>query len=143
MPQLLGDVLILAAVLAAVAVVAAWWRRRDGRLRTSDDRLTRAELAALGAPAGTPVLLQFTAPGCRPCAASWRVLEAVSADRGGVVLHAIDVGSAPQVARDHRVLRAPTVLVVGADGRVHARTSGVPDLRELAATVDDLMVRAA
>jgi thiol-disulfide isomerase/thioredoxin len=142
MPQPL-DLLVLGLLIGAVAVTAAWWRRRDGRLRAAHDRLTRVELAALGAPAGIPVLLQFTAPGCRPCAASWRVLEAVSAERGGLALHAVDVGRVPQVAREHRVLRAPTVLVVGADGRVHARSSGVPDRDQLAATVDDLLVCAA
>jgi thiol-disulfide isomerase/thioredoxin len=133
----MSDLLILLVVVAAT-VVAAWWlRRRRGRLRRSDDRLSRAELTRLGAPAGVSLLLQFTAPGCRPCEASWRVLESVAGERTDVAVHAIDVSDAPDVARAHRVLRAPTVLVVAADGSVRARTSGVPNAGELVALLDE------
>jgi thiol-disulfide isomerase/thioredoxin len=132
----MNNVLILAAVIVVTGVVAAWWRARDGAVRlVPDDRLSADELATLGAPRGVPVLLQFTAPGCVPCRASWQVLEDVSTRRDGVVLHAIDVADAPDVARRHGVLRAPTVFVIAADGRVTARASGVPDAGDLDAAL--------
>lgn len=137
------SVLILAGVIAATAAVAAWWRLRDGAVRSvDDDRLSGEELRILGAPVGVAVLLQFTAPGCAPCRASWQVLESISTRRTGVALHAIDVADAPDLVRRHGILRAPTVFVIAADGRVTARASGVPDPGDLEAALAEAALAA-
>lgn len=135
------DVLLLAAVVGGAAVLAACWRTRDGRLRDVDEALSVAELALVGADPTRPLLLELTAPGCAPCAVARRVLDDVAAGTPVAVV-AVDVGDVPDLARAHRVLRAPTVLAVAPGGRVRARVSGVPDAGELRAVLRELGVGA-
>jgi glutaredoxin len=129
-------VLALVAVLALTGLLAVVYRARDGQVRATAERFARAELDALGAPAVPLLALVFTAPSCGPCAAAQRVLAEVTARRAGVAVHAVDVADAPDVARAHHVLRAPTVFVVEASGRVRGRVSGVPDAGALGALLD-------
>lgn len=120
-------VVIVAAVLLIASALSAWWRAREGRVHHSvaeaDDRL--ALLAG-----GRRTFLQFTAPDCHPCVAARRVLDAVATERGLRVV-AVDVGADPGLARQHRILRAPTTLLVEPDGTARARIGGVPDPAEL------------
>lgn len=131
------DLLVLGAVVAATAALAWWWRSRDGRIRQGrGPRLAAADLAALGAPPGVTVLVEFTAPGCRPCVAAREVLRRAAAERGDVSVVLADVGAHLDLARSHGVLRAPTTLVVDPDGRVRHRITGVPDAADVADLLD-------
>jgi thiol-disulfide isomerase/thioredoxin len=131
------DLLILGGVLMVTAALAVGWRARQGRVTTvHDGRLHEADRAALDAPPDVALLLEFTAPGCTPCAATGRILGEVAAERDGIAVVLADVGRHPDLARAHRVLRAPTTLVVAADGAVRHRISGVPDPAEVAELLD-------
>jgi thiol-disulfide isomerase/thioredoxin len=132
------DIAVLAAVLAATAAAWWWWRRRDGAVRsgTPGEHLSAADRAAVGAPTDAIVLLQFTAPGCTSCGAAQAVLSEVAARRPDVAVATADVGQHLDLARTHRVLRAPTTLVVDRQGVVRHRVTGVPAAGALAAVVD-------
>ena len=125
-------VLVLVAALVVTACLALWWRRREGRVVRGSDRFTRAQLAALGVPPGASALVEFTAPHCAPCASARRVLDEVAATYNTLVVTA-DAGH--EVARAHRVLRAPTTFVLAADGAVRGRISGVPARDDVVALV--------
>jgi thiol-disulfide isomerase/thioredoxin len=132
----------VAIILAVVAVTAAlwWWRRsRDGAIRAGrqGERLSAGDRAAVGVPDDAVVLLEFTAPGCRPCMAARSVLDEVAKERIDVVVATADVGEHIELARLHGVLRAPTTLVVDKAGVVRHRITGVPAADALAAVVDE------
>lgn len=127
------EVVILGGVVAATAAFSLWWRARDGAVRTVTDRFADAELAALGAPAGQRLLVEFTAPSCAPCTAARRVLDQVAAAHGDVAVRLADVGEHLDLARTHHVLRTPTTFAVAADGRVLGRVAGIPDPADVAA----------
>jgi thiol-disulfide isomerase/thioredoxin len=130
-------VVLLVAVVAATAAVAAWWRAREGRVRA---RRPAPSAAATGPPSGAPLtLLELTAPSCAPCARAKLVLDAVAADRPAVEVRTVDIADALDLARAHRVLRAPTTLLVDGRGQVRAVVGGVPRREELEATVDALL----
>lgn len=131
------DAGVLIAVLVAVALFSVWWKRRDGRVRRVADRFTADELAALGVPAGSAALVEFTAPHCAPCRATKQVLDDVARLWPDVAVVAVDVGDALAVSKAHHVMRAPTTFVLGADGVVRGRIGGVPDPGELAGLLED------
>lgn len=133
--------LLVVALVALVALVGWWWNRRDGRVRSlADDapRLAREHLAAVGldlhgASAGVILL---GSPTCTPCVAVERVLRELAADRPGLRWVKVDAADHLALAEAHRVLRVPTLLVLDADRRLIARTSGVPAASDLAAVLD-------
>jgi thiol-disulfide isomerase/thioredoxin len=133
------DALIVLAVVAVTAVLWWWRRSRDGRIRSGrqGERLSAADRAAVGVPDDAVVLLEFTAPGCRPCAAAKSVLDDVAQTRADVVVATADVGEHIDLARLHGVLRAPTTLVIDKAGVVRHRITGVPARDGLAAAVDE------
>ncbi len=133
------DLLALAVVLAVTALFALWWRAREGRVRNVDERFTRAELDAVGAPPDAWTLLEISAPHCAPCVDARQVLDEVAAQRSDVVVRVADVDEQLELVRTHRVLRAPTVFVLEPLGAVRARVSGVPDVGELAAVLDSTL----
>lgn len=129
-PDVVDSFLLRAAALAVLLLAALAFglrrRRADGRSRAvrDGDRLTFADLgAALGDGA---TLVQFSAPACAPCRAAHRVLSATAAATPGVVHLELDAGEHLDLARRLGVLRTPTIIVLAPDGRVVARTSGVP-----------------
>jgi thiol-disulfide isomerase/thioredoxin len=127
----------LVAMLAALALALAGgavWRRSNGRLRKTrteggpvmprQQRLTSEQLGhALGERA---TLLQFSSAFCAPCRATRRILADVAAMTQGVAHLDIDAESHLDLVRELNVLRTPTVLVLGADGRIVSRGSGQP-----------------
>lgn len=137
------DVLVLGGVVLLVAVASVWWRSRDGRVRHVDDRFTDEQLAGLQAPYGHLLLVLFTAPSCAPCAATRHLLDEVAGSRPRVTVRTVDVGDAIDLARAHRVLRAPTTFVVQADGAVRGRIGGIPERADLVALLDEDAARRA
>ena len=152
-------VLVLLFVIGATAVFSAWWKARDGRVRgpvaspgADHDRpdpaagsstsrwstlpVEAADLAAAVAPSTPLVFVEFTAPNCRPCVATREVLERAVAGRDDVGIVALDVAEALDLARSHRVMRAPTTLLITDEGHLLGRVSGVPREDELLALLD-------
>ena len=130
------DVLTLAAVLVLAAGAAAWWRRSQGRAREAHGQLDPSARERLGVPHGRELLLLFTAPTCTTCDAARAVLTDVAGRRPNLALAEASVDDELSLARQHGVLRAPTVLLVGADGGVRARFAGVPAPDALGELVD-------
>lgn len=133
------DILPLLVVVVLIGVASLMLRRRTGVTLVSGERFTTAELAAVGLRDLRGGFVVFTAPGCSACGPARAVVEDVAARHGlGVVI--ADAQEHHALVRDHRVLRAPTTFLVGRDGDVVGRISGVPRDAELE---DLLTTRAA
>src|SRR5690242_3424238 len=105
-------------------------RRRDGRLAPAprsaagNQSLTMAEL---GRPLGTrATLLQFSSSFCAPCRAARQLLADVAAGDAGVSHVEIDVADRLDLVRLLNVRRTPTVFVLGPQGEIARRASGLP-----------------
>lgn len=145
-PVLLRLLLVLGG-LALVVAVGAWWQRRDGRVRTTDhadhggddtarlsaDQLEAVGLELSGSSAGAVLL---GSPTCAPCGIVKRILGEVADQRDGFRWVYADAADHLELAREHRVMRVPTLFLVDARGRILARTSGVPAQDELTAVLD-------
>ena len=116
---------MVAAVLVLATVAAFALRRRDGRLRgTRQQTLTMAEL---GQPLGTrATLLQFSSSFCAPCRAARQLLAVVAVRDAGVAHVEIDVADRLDLVRRLDVRRTPTVFVLGPQGQITRRASGLP-----------------
>ncbi len=121
----LTGVIVLGVVLVLATAVGFGWRWYSGRLRESSDaRLTAAELGQPLGPAAT--LVQFSSALCAPCRAA-RVLLADAAARADGVRHVeIDVDERMDLVRRLGISRTPTVLVLGPQGQITRRASGLP-----------------
>lgn len=139
MDPLLLRMFAVALLLAAVTVAGRWWRRRDGVVRTVHGERLRTEqledvgLRLAGAQLGAVLLGTST---CAPCETVKRVLRGLAAERHGFRWVYVDAAEHLALAREHRVHRVPTLLLVEPDGRVVARTSGVPEPGELREVLD-------
>lgn len=135
---------VLLAALAATAVVALLLRRRDGRFAATGvpeahapaDERERVDAADLDAPLGErATLVQFSSSFCSPCRATRVLLADVVRSVPGVAHVEVDAESNLDLVRRHRVLRTPTVLVLGPDGEVVQRASGVPRREQVLAAL--------
>lgn len=106
--------LVVAAIIAVSALAGRWWRARQGRVvhrrHFGDDGAIRA--------------LLFTTPQCRTCPQMRANLTAVAAAHGDFHFTEVDASTDLDAARRHRVLRAPTVVLLGSDGTEVARAAG-------------------
>jgi thiol-disulfide isomerase/thioredoxin len=131
--------LVVVGALAAVAAAGWWWNRRSGTVRApeGDGRFAREELAAVGlnGAAGVRAVL-FGSPSCVPCRTVKEVLAEVEEERDGFTWVSIDAADHLELTRQHHILRVPTLFVIGHDGRIVARTSGVPATRDLVRVLD-------
>lgn len=107
---------IVAVVVAVAAVVGRLWQARQGRVRATG--------AAPTSPAEDVRALLFTTPTCRTCPHVRSNLAAVAAAHPSFAWREVDAARDPDTARDHRVLRAPTVVFHTAAGTEVARVSG-------------------
>ena len=125
---------MVAAVLMLATVAAFALRRRDGQLKATRQRsLTVAEL---GQPLGTrATLLQFSSSFCAPCRAARQLLADVAARDTGVEYVEIDVAGRLDLVRLLDVRRTPTLFVLGPQGQITRRASGVPRRDEVLAAV--------
>jgi thiol-disulfide isomerase/thioredoxin len=130
----LAGVIVVAAVLVVATVAAFALRRRDGQLKgTRQQSLTTAEL---GQPLGTrATLLQFSSSFCAPCRAARQLLADVAAHDAGVVHVEIDVADRLDLVRRLDVRRTPTVFVLGPQGQITRRATGLPRREDVLAAV--------
>ena len=150
--------IVLAAVLAAAGAFGMIWKTRSGRLRpgpaaTADgggppapsggppgpggQALTGAEL---GRPlGGRATLVQFSSAFCAPCRATRVILADVAGQVQGVAHVEIDAGGRPDLVRRLDIRRAPTVLVLGPDGRIARRGSGQPRKADIIAALGEVI----
>jgi thiol-disulfide isomerase/thioredoxin len=134
--------LIGVAVLIVVAIAAGRvLRARDGRVTVVDNgaRVASHHLDAVGlrldgAAAGAVLL---GSPTCAPCDTVKRVLGELEAERPSFRWVYADAGEHLGLAQEHRIMRVPTLLVVEPDGRIVARTSGVPNRDALRRVLDE------
>jgi thiol-disulfide isomerase/thioredoxin len=130
----LAGAIVVAAVLVLATVAAFALRWRDGRLKgTRQQPLTVAEL---GQPFGArATLLQFSSSFCAPCRAARELLADVAARDAGIVHVEIDVADQLDLVRLLDVRRTPTVFVLGPQGQITRRASGVPSRDDVLAAV--------
>ena len=130
---------MVAVVLVAATVGGLALRRRDGRLDVAPlkaagrQSLTGAEL---GQPLGSrATLLQFSSSFCAPCRAARQLLADVAARDTGVTHVEVDVADRLDLVRLLDVRRTPTVFVLGPQGQVTRRASGLPRRDDVVAAV--------
>jgi len=129
-------------VLATVGALVL--RRRDGRLTGSGLGGSRRPItrprpltgADLGQPLGSrATLLQFSSSFCAPCRAAKQLLADVAARNDGVAHVEINVADRMDLVRLLDVRRTPTVFVLGPQGQITRRASGLPRRDEVVAAV--------
>lgn len=141
MPDVLFRLLLVLAVVASAAAFGWWWQRRDGRVRASapgSHGFDPEQLRAVGLdPAGSEaVALLLGSPTCAPCETVKRILAEVAEARPGFRWGYVDAADHLDLAERHHVMRVPTLFVLDPDGRILARTSGVPAARDLVRVLD-------
>lgn len=120
----------LLIVLAVVAGATGLWAlvQRHGRgFRPTGPAAPVPALTAadLGGPLGTvATFVQFSTQACAVCPQVRRTLAEVAAEQPGVRHVEVSAEERLDLVRRHGVMRSPTVLLVGPDGTVRARTSG-------------------
>jgi thiol-disulfide isomerase/thioredoxin len=130
----LAGTIVVAAVLVLATVAAFALRRRDVRLR--ETRQQALSMAELGQPLGTrATLLQFSSSFCAPCRAARQLLADVAARDAGVAHVEIDVANRLDLVRRLDVRRTPTVFVLGPQGQITCRASGLPRREDVLAAV--------
>ena len=133
---MLAGILVCALVLAAAAAFGLRRRHRDGKLTAPrPGRLTAAEL---GQPLGArATLLQFSSEFCAPCRATRQILGEVASGLDGVSHVEVDAAQRLDLVRRLDVRRTPTVFVLGPDGQVTRRGSGLMRKDEVLAALGD------
>lgn len=133
-PGVTAGAIVAVVVLAFAAVGGLAWQRRNGRLKQARQRVLTG--ADLGHPLGTrATLLQFSSSFCAPCRATRQLLADVAAGTEGVAHVELDVTDRLDLARLLDIRRTPTVLVLGPQGQVAVRASGVPRRADVMAAV--------
>ncbi|MGH3273096.1 MAG: TlpA family protein disulfide reductase [Streptosporangiaceae bacterium] len=125
-----GGTLALVVTLAAAMLIGLAWRATSGWMRPApDSAATAARVTAsdIGQPLGEQAtLLQFSSAFCAPCRATRVILADVARQAPGIAHVEIDAESHLDLVRALRVMRTPTVFVLGADGVIVRRASGQP-----------------
>lgn len=138
---------IVAGVLLFTLAVGHWWQRRQGRVHnaaaSSNGRrpvgFSHAQLAEVGLDRdGANALgLLLGSPTCAPCVHVKATLSEIEQERANFRWAYIDAGDHLALAKSHHVMRVPTLFLIDPqDGRIIARTSGVPAKRDLVEALD-------
>jgi thiol-disulfide isomerase/thioredoxin len=132
----LAGILVCALVLAAAAAFGLRRRRRDGKLTAP--RPGQVTAVQLGQPLGArATLLQFSSEFCAPCRATRQILGEVASGLNGVSHVEVDAAERLDLVRLLDVRRTPTVFVLGPDGQVTRRGSGLMRKDEVLAALGD------
>lgn len=142
---------MLIAALAVAAAVGAAVRLRAGKVR-SYSRTDRADSFGtsppvsvvtaddLGASLGQKAtLVQFSTEYCTYCGPTRKLLGEIAAERSGVAVVEVDAAERMDLTRRLRVFSTPTVLVLGPDGTVAARSAGQPRKADLAESLGSVL----
>ena len=130
---------MVAVVLALASAGAVALRRWNGRLAAASRSAAKHPLltaAELGQPLGSrATLVQFSSSFCAPCRAARQLLADVAGRDTGVAHVEIDVADRLDLVRLLDVRRTPTVFVLGPQGQITRRASGLPRREDLVAAV--------
>jgi thiol-disulfide isomerase/thioredoxin len=125
----IGGLIACLVVLAGATAFGVAWRRRAGRLtgpRSATAGGLRLGPAELGQPLGPrATLLQFSSEFCAPCRATRQILAEVAGGAEGVRHVEVDAGERMDLVRLLNVRRTPTVFVLGPEGQIARRGSGL------------------
>ena len=121
---------VLLGTLVLGLVAGAALRARNGKVRAArpeaPSRTLPAPVAEALQPATAVTLVQISTTFCAPCRHTRAVLSALAEKTDGLRHVDIDVTDQPDVAKELGVLRTPTTLALGPDGRELLRVGGVP-----------------
>ncbi len=142
-----GGWIALAVTLAAASVLGLTLRRRAGRFRAGPSHLRQAGSrqdvlteADLGTPLGQQAtLVQFSTAFCAPCRPTRQVLAQVAGMVDGVTHVEVDAAARLDLARRLHVNSTPTVLVLGPDGAVVTRATGLPRKADVIAALGSVI----
>ncbi len=141
-PPVIGGLIACLAVLAGATAFGVAWRRRDGRLagpRSAAGGGLRLGAAELGQPLGPrATLLQFSSEFCAPCRATHRILADVATGSDGVRHVEVDAGERMDLVRLLDVRRTPTVFVLGPEGQIARRGSGLMSKADVLGALDEI-----
>ncbi len=133
---MLAGILVCVLVLAAATAFGLRRRHRDGKL--TEPRPAQLTAAQLGQPLGArATLLQFSTEFCAPCRATRQILGEVASGQPGIRHVEVDAAERLDLVRLLDVRRTPTVFVLGPDGRVTRRGSGLMRRDDLLAALGD------
>lgn len=131
--SVLPGLIALVLALAAATAFGMLRRRRRGFRPAVPEALTEADL---GAPLGDrATLVQFSTTFCAQCGPARHVLRQVSEMVDGVSHVEIDAAARLDLVRRFSVMSTPTVLVLGPDGLVTRKATGVPRTADVIAAV--------
>ena len=162
-----GGLIALAAALVAASLLGLALRRRAGRFRagsgirtrqpnpaetadaTQSDDATRSAAgtrpdvltgADLGGPLGQrATLLQFSTEFCAPCRPTRQILGQVAGMVDGVTHVEVDAAARLDLVRRLRINSTPTVLVLGPDGAIVKRATGLPRKADVIAALGSVI----
>lgn len=115
--------------------------RDDSPVSPAPDALTAADLGAQLGDRAT--LVQFSTEYCAYCGPTREALGEIAGNRAGVAVVEVDAAWRMDLAKRLRVFTTPTVLVLGPDGLVAARSSGRPRKAELEQAVRGVLRNGA
>jgi thiol-disulfide isomerase/thioredoxin len=151
-PDMTGGLIGLAVALIAATAVGLVLRRRAGRFRPSAPAAPRVSQegpapsagvltgADLGAPLGErATLVQFSTAFCAPCRPARQILSQVAGMVDGVAHIDIDATSRLDLVQRLRINSAPTILVLGPDGLVARRATGLPRKADVIAALGQVI----
>src|ERR1700753_2810681 len=143
----------LGAVLVVATALGLAWQRRAGRFRpgpaaqpagtaavSRDGALTEADLGGrLGERA---TLVQFSTAFCAPCRPTRQILAQVAGMVDGVTHIDVDAAERMDLVRRLKVNSTPTVLVLGPDGSIARRATGLPRKADVIAALGTVIAGA-
>ncbi len=152
-----GGLIVLAVALVAATAFGLVLRWRAGRFRPAGSArltgsagsgrptrttqaagagpefLTEADLGSQLGPQAT--LVQFSTAFCAPCRPTRQLLAQVAGMADGVNHVEIDAAARLDLVRRLRINSTPTVLVLGPDGAIVRRASGLPRKADVVAAL--------
>ena len=139
-------IIVLVVVLAVTAAFGMIWQKRNGRMRAARSPVGRGEAkgaalteAEIGTPlGGRATLVQFSSAFCAPCRATRVILADVASKVDGVTHVEIDAESHLDLVNRLDIRRPPTLLVLGPDGRISRRASGLPRKADVLAALGEV-----